>query len=87
MGYFSEMKEEVQQFAEVISQALLVESEIIDDDWEVAGSTSCVYQPEKARLETLLNTYGVTLAAKKRIAEELGISLATLYRKLKKYEL
>lgn len=44
MGYFSEMKDEVQQFAEVISQALLVESEIIDDDWEVAGSTSCVFQ-------------------------------------------
>ena len=28
MGYFSEMKDEVQQFAEVISQALLVESEL-----------------------------------------------------------
>lgn len=44
MGYLAEMKNEVQQFAEVISQALLVESEIIDEDWEVAGSTSCVFQ-------------------------------------------
>lgn len=42
---------------------------------------------EKEKIKSLLITSGTSLKAKKQIAEILGISLATLYRKIKKYGL
>jgi len=44
MSYLSDNKNEVQQFAEAISAALHIESEIIDENWEVVGSTSITFQ-------------------------------------------
>ena len=37
---------------------------------------------ERREIEHMMAVYGVDVAAKKRIAAELGISLATLYNKL-----
>lgn len=42
---------------------------------------------EKSVLENYLKLYGDNLEAKKKIAGELGVSIATLYNKLKKYRL
>ncbi|QSQ08374.1 Arginine utilization regulatory protein RocR [Koleobacter methoxysyntrophicus] len=42
---------------------------------------------EKRVIESALKKYGTSLPAKKKIAEKLNISLATLYNKLKKYRL
>lgn len=42
---------------------------------------------EKQRLSEYLAEKGTSLAAKKEIAASLHISLATLYRKIKKYQL
>lgn len=42
---------------------------------------------ERASIQALLDKYGETLDGKKRIAEELQISLRTLYRKLDKYQM
>lgn len=47
MSDLTDIRKEVQQFAEVISQALHVESEIIDEKYEVVGSTSFVFQGER----------------------------------------
>lgn len=44
MSYLQDIKEEVQNFAEVISQALHVETEIIDENWDVIGATSGMFQ-------------------------------------------
>lgn len=44
MSYLYEMKAEAQNFAEIISEALHVETEIIDEDWNVVGATSGVFQ-------------------------------------------
>ncbi|HAA80069.1 MAG TPA: Fis family transcriptional regulator, partial [Thermoanaerobacter sp.] len=41
----------------------------------------------KDQLEILLAKYGNSTQSKKLIAQELGISLATLYRWLRKYHL
>ncbi|NNG66092.1 sigma-54 interaction domain-containing protein [Caldanaerobacter subterraneus] len=41
----------------------------------------------KEELEILLNRYGSSTESKKLVAQQLGISLATLYRWLKKYNL
>lgn len=48
---------------------------------------STVAKVEITAIHNLLNRYGYSLKAKKIIAKELGISLATLYGKLKKYKL
>ncbi|WP_320171683.1 sigma 54-interacting transcriptional regulator [Maridesulfovibrio sp.] len=42
---------------------------------------------EQETLSACLSRYGADLEGKKRTAEELGISLATLYRKIKRYGL
>ncbi len=42
---------------------------------------------EQEQLHQSLMRYGATLEGKRRVAEELGISLATLYRKIKRYGL
>ncbi|WP_028307774.1 sigma-54 interaction domain-containing protein [Desulfitibacter alkalitolerans] len=42
---------------------------------------------EKEIFETAINEHGNSLEAKQKIAENFGISLSTLYRKLKKYNL
>lgn len=42
---------------------------------------------KKQNIANLLDKYGSTVESKTRIAQELGISLSTLYRYLKKYEL
>ena len=47
MSDLTDIKKEVQQFAEVISEALQVESEIIDENYEVVGNTSFVFQGDR----------------------------------------
>ncbi|MBU5438087.1 sigma 54-interacting transcriptional regulator [Tissierella sp. MSJ-40] len=42
---------------------------------------------ERQLIEEYLNTYGSSLEGKKKAAEKLGISIATLYRKIKKYNI
>lgn len=42
---------------------------------------------EKRMIEKLLNIYGYSPEAKQEIAKKLGIGIATLYRKIKVYEL
>lgn len=42
---------------------------------------------EKKIIEDKIQSYGFTLEAKNKIADELGIGIASLYRKLKKYKL
>ena len=42
---------------------------------------------EKCVLNNKIQQYGVDLNAKNKIAEELDIGIASLYRKLKKYKL
>ncbi len=42
---------------------------------------------EQATLSNALARHGATMEGKRRVAEELGISLATLYRKIKRYGL
>ena len=54
MGYLYEIQTEVQHFAEVISEALSVETEIIDENMAVVGSTSYNALDYEARL-----SYGV----------------------------
>ena len=49
--------------------------------------TSAEQRSEREKIKSLLQTNGKSLEAKRRIAEFLGISLATLYRKIKKYDL
>ncbi len=44
MSYLEQIQTEVQQFAEVISEALHVETEIVDDSWKVTGATCRVFQ-------------------------------------------
>ncbi|MFC7392261.1 sigma 54-interacting transcriptional regulator [Scopulibacillus cellulosilyticus] len=44
-------------------------------------------QHEKVILKDMLNEYGTSLKAKKEMASQLKISLATLYRKFEEYEL
>ncbi|MEI7613320.1 MAG: sigma 54-interacting transcriptional regulator [Betaproteobacteria bacterium] len=46
-----------------------------------------VAQQELQRLEQLLERHGSDLEGKKKVADEMGIGIATLYRKLKKYKL
>lgn len=46
------------------------------------GSTA-----EERAIRNGLEKYGKTLSGKQQLAEELGISIATLYRKIKKYQL
>ena len=43
--------------------------------------------PEQLRLQEGILRHGSTLAGKQALAEELGISIATLYRKLRKYDI
>ncbi|WP_341460590.1 helix-turn-helix domain-containing protein [Fusobacterium ulcerans] len=42
---------------------------------------------KKRMIEKLLNIYGYSPEAKQEIAKKLGIGIATLYRKIKVYEL
>lgn len=57
------------------------------------GATSCevgeipIDEMEKAMIEQALLVYGNSFMAKKEIASKLGIGIATLYRKIKKYDL
>ena len=44
-------------------------------------------ETRKKYIEDLLHKHGNTLKAKQKIADELGVSLSTLYRDLKKYNL
>ena len=43
MSYLYDMKTETQNFAEIISESLHVETEIIDEEWQVVGATSGVF--------------------------------------------
>jgi transcriptional regulator with PAS, ATPase and Fis domain len=40
---------------------------------------------EARLIKRALNIYGRNVTAKKQVAKKLGIGMATLYRKLKKY--
>lgn len=51
------------------------------------GLKEMVARYEKKVIEDLINKYGCDTKAKQKIAEELGISLATLYRKLSETDL
>ena len=69
----------------------LLTSEIFETRFAFANKTKQIENPYKLSLQTnkeilkeLLNNYGSSLSAKKMIAQQLGISLATLYRQLKK---
>lgn len=42
---------------------------------------------EKQAIVRMLNTFGSSVKSKRRVAQELGISMATLYRKLHKYQI
>jgi len=42
---------------------------------------------ERQLIKEYLNTYGLSVEGKKRVAEKLGVSIATLYRKIKKYNI
>ncbi|MCG8482289.1 MAG: sigma 54-interacting transcriptional regulator, partial [Clostridia bacterium] len=58
-------------------------------DWRINDNAG-QYNLEKIEKETIikaLNAFGNSTEAKKQIAKELGISNATLYRKLKKYDI
>jgi TyrR family helix-turn-helix protein len=52
-----------------------------------ASLNQIVEEVERSVLHDYLKLYGESLPSKKRIANELGISIATLYNKLKKYNL
>ena len=54
---------------------------------EPPSSISMEKLSEREQIKSLLLTSGSSLEAKRQIAEILGISLATLYRKIKKYGL
>ncbi|MDD4157296.1 MAG: sigma 54-interacting transcriptional regulator [Candidatus Cloacimonetes bacterium] len=60
---------------------------------ESNSSSSNLYQIDSIKdfeynaLRTCIGTYGLTEKGKRKIEEKLGISRATLYRKLKKYDL
>lgn len=70
---------------------------VLDHSWipvRIKGeSTNCevgeipIDEMEKAMIERALFAYGNSLMAKKEIASKLGIGIATLYRKIKKYNL
>lgn len=45
----------------------------------------CLDEMEKQVILRVLNTFGSSVEGKRRVAKELGISMATLYRKLHKY--
>ncbi|MGI6553553.1 MAG: hypothetical protein GX779_00015 [Clostridia bacterium] len=44
-------------------------------------------EAEKTIIKRALDQIGTSYQAKKQIAEELGISIATLYNKIQKYQL
>jgi len=54
---------------------------------DIANLKSLINKTEKSQLKRYLEVYGNSLQAKKRIAKELNISLATLYNKIKKYDI
>lgn len=70
---------------------------VLDHNWIPAkikgGVTNCevgeipIDEMEKAMIERALLVYGNSFMAKKEIASKLGIGIATLYRKIKKYDL
>jgi transcriptional regulator with PAS, ATPase and Fis domain len=49
------------------------------------GAVCNLVQIEKKMIMQNLNAYGSSVDGKKKVAQELGISVATLYRKLHKY--
>lgn len=50
-------------------------------------SESNLHEVEMIMIQEKLKVYGKTVAAKKKIAQEMGISLATLYNKIRAYNL
>ncbi len=61
-------------------------SQPIDSSREQALKQS-VQLREKERIEALLAAYGSSVAAKRQVAKVLGISLATLYNKVRQYSI
>ena len=62
-------------------------SEETDGAGAAVRSKKAWEEEEKKMLESMLLSKGKSLDAKKEIAARLNISLATLYRKLKKYHI
>lgn len=59
---------------------------VIDNGKAKPIKTTLAYKhPEEQLINDYINTFGASLDAKRQIAQTMGISLATLYRKLKKY--
>ena len=48
-----------------------------------SGNTLSMRDIENQTINDLLNQYGNTTESKKKVAQKLGISLATLYRRMK----
>ena len=48
-----------------------------------SGNTLSMRDIENQTINDLLNQYGNTTEGKKKVAQKLGISLATLYRRMK----
>jgi len=57
------------------------------EDAGLASSASTLRLAEKELIRNVLNEFGATVPGKRRAAEALGISLSTLYRKLKEMEI
>lgn len=76
---------------------MIDENGIIDPNWLpvkiIDGATNgkeeeiAIDEMERRMIEKTLKVYGNSLKAKKEIAARLGIGIATLYRKIKKYGL
>lgn len=69
----------------VVTKAILPKKLLIEDDIEL-GSLSLEVM-ERQYIKRALTLYGDSQEGKQKAADELGIGIATLYRKLKKYHL
>jgi len=73
--------------AEHMPPLIKIESDNKKDKPEKLSDTKplnmIIKEAEMSRIKLLLQKYGVSVEGKKKAAAELGISLATLYNKLK----
>lgn len=65
----------------------MILSKINNNNYKSHYLNHVIYKTEKELIIKLLEEYGSSTAAKKNIAKNLGISLATLYNKIKKYNI
>lgn len=65
----------------------LLPKKLVEDAKELYTDIDSLEEIEEKLIRKALALYGRDVAAKKRIAQKLGIGVATLYRKIKKYSL